>query len=249
MTAPSNHRDWSPDQAVLPYAEMGNRFAKIHNIRYCDYRTTEDYTVRHYDKTYDLNKLDSIDFIVVPFRELPQLAHTMLSFGFQNEEYVCVSVEVRKENHEKYAALTGMLNQFEIMYVVGDERDLIKLRTNYRLSDVYVYRVRAAPEQARAMFTDVMNRVNKLAAAPEFYNTLTNNCTNNIVRHINNLAPNRVPWDLRVLLPGRSDEYAYDLGLLATDDSFEETKLKARVNYLANRHADAPDFSQKIRLR
>ncbi len=247
VLAPSNNRDWSPDQAVLPYAELGPRYARLRNIRYCQYRTTDDYTVHYYDKTFDLQQLDSLDFIVIPFRGMPQLAHTMLSFGFGGRDYVCVSVEIRREKGETYAPLKGMLRQFELMYVVGDERDLIKLRTNYRLDDVYVYRVRATPEQIRAMFTDVMNRVNKLAVAPEFYNTLTNNCTNNIVRHINRLAPNRVPWDLRILLPGRSDEYAYELGLLDTDVSFEETKLRARINYLANRYASAEDFSQKIR--
>lgn len=247
LLTPSNDRDWSPDQAVLSHADFSGHYVKVHNIRHNHYRTVDNYTAAYDNKTFDLDRLDSVDFIVVPFRDTPQLAHTMLSFGFQGRDYLCVSVEIRKERGETFAPLKGMLHQFEIMYVVGDERDLIKLRTNYRLEDVYVYRARATPQQVRALFVDVMNRVNKLAVSPEFYDTLTNNCTNNIVRHINRLVPNRVPWDPRILLPGRSDEYAYQLGLLETDRSFEETKLRARVNYLANRYADAPDFSQKIR--
>ncbi len=156
-------------------------------------------------------------------------------------------MEIRREQGETFGPLKGFFNQYEIMYVVGDERDLIELRTNYRLDDVYVYRARATPDQARRLFIDVMNRVNKLVYEPEFYNTLTNNCTTNIRDHINRLNPDRVPYDYRVLLPGFSDQLAYDLGLLETDASFPETRLRSRVNYLAYLYRDSPDFSVRIR--
>jgi len=244
---PSNYRDWSPDQAVLPYAEFDGHLLHVHNIRNCSYLSPDDYVVSHYDKTFDLNELTSVDFIVIPFRGLPSLAHTMLSFGFEDGNHLAVSVEVRKERGERYAFLKGLLNEYEIMYVVGDERDLVKLRTNYRKDDVYVYHARATPEQVRALFVDVMGRVNKLAAEPEFYHTFVNNCTTNIVGHINRLAPDRVPYDIRVLLPGHSDRLAYDLGLIDSDASFEETKLRARVSDLALLYGDSPDFSARIR--
>jgi hypothetical protein len=171
----------------------------------------------------------------------------MLSFGFDDGEYLAASVEVRREKGEKYAFLNGIRQKYEIMYVLGDERDLVNLRTNYRKADVYLYRGRATREQVRDLFVDVMKRTNKLAVEPEFYNTFTNNCTTNIVRHINRLAPNRVPYSIHVLLPGLSDRLAYDLGLIDTSVPFEEAKRQAKINYLAEVYRDDPDFSQRIR--
>jgi len=246
-TIASNYRDWSPDQAVLPFAEIGGDRVCVHNIRNCTYLSTDDYVVDYYDKTFDLDELSSVWFINVPFKYLPSLAHTMLSFGFDGGDYLAVSVEVRKEKGEQYAIIGGVLNRYEIMYVVGDERDLVKLRTNYRMDDVYVYRADATSEQARALFLDVMDRVNQLAATPEFYHTFDNNCTTNIVDHINRLNPDRVPRDIRVLLPGYSDRLAYELGLIEADLPFDQMKRRANVSHLARIYADSPDFSEKIR--
>ncbi len=244
---PSNDRWWEPDQAVLAYAEFDDDLVTVRNVRNCVYYATDDYIVLHHDKTYDLRELDSLDFIMVPFREAPMLGHTMISFGFGGRDYLCVSVEIRKEQGEQFGAVQGFFNQYELMYVVGDERDLIKLRTNYREDEVYVYPVRTSPERIRELFVDVMQRVNKLALQPEFYNTLTNNCTTNIRNHINRLIPDRVPYDYRVLLSGYSDRLAYDLGLLDTQSSFEQTKRKAKVNYQAYLYRNSPDFSVRIR--
>jgi len=249
--SPSNDRDWSPDQAVLPAAEFSSdgTSVTIRNIRDCDYRTSDDYDVRHYDRTYDLAKLKTVEFVRVPFPGMPELAHTMLSFGFDDRDYLGVSVEIRKEKGETYNPVLASFNRYEIMYVLADERDLIGVRANYRLNDVYLYPTRATPEQVRKLFDDVMVRVNQLRTEPEFYNTLTNNCTTNIARHINNLAPNRVRYDYRVLLPGYSDRLAYDLGLLKTEVSFDETRRAARVTDLAYRYRESPEFSQAIRHR
>jgi hypothetical protein len=245
---PSNFRNWSPDQAVLPYAEYDEADrVTIHNIRNCEYKTETNYDVRHYDKTYDLKKLNRVDFLRVPFPEMPDLAHTMLSFGFSDEEYLGVSVEIRKEKGEAYNPVRAMFNQYEIMYVLADERDLIGLRTNYRKNDVYLYETRATPEQARKMLFDVLARVNKLRETPEFYHTLSNNCTTNIVRHVNHLAPGRIKYDYRILLPGLSDRVAYEAGLLKTAHSFDETRQAARITDVAYRAREADDFSQRIR--
>ena len=244
---PTNQADWSPDQAVLPTAEYRGNLVTIHNVRNCQYRGTSDYTVRHEDRTYDLDNLRTVDFIVVPFKEAPQLAHTMLSFGFAHDDYLAVSVEIRKRRDEAFSAWKGMLPHYEVMYVAADERDVVALRTNHRHDDVYVHRTRATPEQARALFVDVTARMNKLAAEPEFYNTFTNNCTTNIRRHVNDLAPGRVPYDYHVLLPGYSDEMAYNLGMLASTEPFPLAREHARVNELAFRYRDAPDFSRQIR--
>lgn len=248
---PSNNRDWSPDQAEPAYAEYDKDgyHVTVHNVRSCDYRTADDYTVHYNDRKYDLTKLKTVDFLRVPFPEMPELAHTMLSFGFDGEEYLGVSVEIRKEKGETYNPALAAANQYEIMYVLADERDLIGLRTNYRLNDVYLYPTRARSTQVRQMFDHVMARVNKLKKQPEFYNTLTNNCTTNIVAHVNQITPGRVPYDYRVLLPGYSDRLAYDLGLLKTDLTFDETRAAARITETAYQAREAPDFSQAIRRR
>lgn len=246
---PSNYRDWSPDQAVLPYAEtLGNRVT-VHNVRDFTYLDQDSYVVHYYDKTYDLDKAQSVDFIVVPFRGSPTLAHTMLSFGFAGGEYLALSVEIRKERGEQYSPLKGVMRQYELMYVLADERDVVKLRTQYRKDDVFLYPTRATPEQARALLVDVLDRVNQLHEKPEFYNTLTNNCTTNLMQHVNRLHPHTVPYNLEVLLPGLSDQLAYDRGLLRSDGSFEQTKSRALVTPVAQRYADSPEFSARIRDR
>lgn len=244
---PSNNRDWESDQSVLAEAEITGDIAKIHNIRNCRYRTIDDYDLAYYDKTFDLNKLKTVDFIVVPFNDIPGIAHTMISFGFEDKDYLVSSVEIRKEKGESYNPVKGFLRQYELIYVLGDERDLIPKYANHYRCEVYVYRSTATPEQARELFVDVMQRVNKLHDQPEFYDTITNNCTTNIRRHINHLKPDRVPYDYRVLLPGYSDSLAYDLGLIEPHGSFEETKQYAKVNYQAYLFREDPQFSQKIR--
>jgi len=244
---PSNDRDWSPDLAVLPRAEFSGNQVTIRNIRNCTYRTAEDYDVDHYDRTFDLEKIQSLDFVVVPFLEMPSLAHIAVSFGFAGNEYVGVSVEIRKEKGEEYAPIKGVMRQFELMYVVADERDMIRLCTDQYLNGVYVYRANASPEVVRAMFVDMMHRVNELAEKPEFYNTFTNNCTTNIVKHINSLGTGTVPYDYRVLLPGYFDKLIYDLDMIEKDVSFERTKTNARVNRRVYEFAERPDFSAAIR--
>ncbi len=247
--APSNDRDWAPDQAVLPRAEFHGNQVTVRNIRNCDYRADDDYDVHYYDKTFDLDRLTSVDFIVVPFNDVPGIAHTMLSFGFDDRDYLGLSVEIRKERGEGYNPIKGFFRQYELMYVLADERDLIVRRTRHHLSDVYLYRSIATPSQCRELLLDVLQRVNKLHDEPEFYNTLTNNCTTNIRNHVNRLAPNRVPYDYRVLLPAHSDRLAFDLGLLEPRGSFEDTRAAAKINYQAYLHAKSPEFSRNLRLR
>jgi hypothetical protein len=245
--APSNERTWVAEHELVPYADFRGNQAEVHNIRNCEYTSAEDYVLRYYNKTFDLSQIRSVDFIIVPFADLPQIAHVMLSFGFANDEYVGISVEIRREKGEEYSPVAGFMRKYELMYVVGDERDLIQLRTIHRLDDVYVYRTRATPEQARMLFVDMLNRANKLTREPEFYNTLTNNCTSNVVDHINKLWPNRIAYSLQLLLPGYSDRVAYELGLLDTTKSFAETRSAARVNLLAYKNRNNTRFSAMIR--
>ncbi len=247
QAGPTNDKNWIPEHKTLAYAELDGDKLHIHNVRNCEFFSYRDCLVEQYDRTYDLSQIQTVDFLMVPFNESPALAHTMLSFGFANGDYVGVSVEVRLEQGEAYSPTLGLFGQFELIYVIADERDLVRVRTEYRDVDVLIYRTKATPDQARSLLLDVMKRANELRDKPEYYDTLTNNCTTNIVRHINTLAPGRVPYDYRVLLPGFADQLAYDLGLLDNSRPFADLKQAARVNDLALRYKDDPRFSQRIR--
>jgi hypothetical protein len=244
---PSNDRDWAPDQAVLSRAELDGSRVTVRNVRDIRYRSVDDYDVRHEDRTYDLDSLQSVWFMVEPITS-PGIAHTLVSFGFADGRYLAVSVEIRKEKGEHFHPLKGLLRQYELMYVVADERDVIALRTNHRKDEVYLYPVEARPEQMRAMLVGMLRRANTLAEHPEFYNTLTSTCTTNIVRHLNEVAPRRVsPWSPRVLLPAFADRLAYDLGLIETSLPFEEARRRYRVDERARAYGDGPVFSAMIR--
>lgn len=238
---------WSPNQAVLPWAEFQGNQVTVHNVRNTTYRSADDYTVHHYDKTYDLEKLDTVDFVMVPLQDVPGGAHTFLSFGFSNEDYVGVSVEVRRKEGEEFDIMQSLRKPYPLMYVVGDERDLIQLRTIHWLEDVYMYQAKATPDQVRALFVDVMKRANKLRKEPENYHVVTNNCTTNIVRHVNNISPGAIPYGYNVLFPAYSDRLAYHLNLIQMDGSFERTKQEARINEVAYIYRNDPQFSAQIR--
>jgi len=244
---PRTDRVWSPDMAVMPAARFSGDSVYVTGIRNTAYETTERYTVAHYDRGYDLGRLESVWYLVEPFSGMKGPAHTLVSFGFGRGEYLAISVELRREPGEHFSPLKGVLKQYELMYVVADERDVIRLRTNYRHDDVYLYPVRATPEQRRRMLVSMLERANALRERPEFYNTLTNTCTTNIVRHVNEIAPRKVPLSYKVLLPGYSDQLAYDIGLLDTDLPFAEARARHHINARALRYAERPDFSDLIR--
>jgi hypothetical protein len=233
----------------LPRAEIVGDEITLTNIRNFEYLTEDDYLVGYYDRSFRISDIQSVDFIMVPFQGMETIAHTMLSFGLADGTYIGVSVEVRLEQGEHYTTSMGLSNQFEITYLVADERDIVRLRTRHRDADVFIYPSSATPEAAQRLFVDMMERVNKLYVKPEFYDTITNNCTTNLVRHVNRVFPQRVPMAWQVILSGHSDEYAYRLGLLDNSVPFEKLKAAAYVNDLAEKHYDDPDFSQKIRAR
>jgi hypothetical protein len=251
--APTHFGDWRPEQAVLPTAEFQGDQITVRNVRNCKYFANDVYMVDYYDKTIDLNRVEGVDYIVVPFKGVPALAHAMISFELSEpggrRDHLAVSVETRKKRDQQYNPVKGTFREYELMYVVADEKDVIQFRTNYNGEDVYLYHTVASPDDARALLVDVMGRVNQIATTPEFYNTLTNNCTSNIVQHVNRIKQNRILADYRVLLPGLSDSLAYDEGLIERHGSFEETKKGAYVNPIAQWYAGREDFSELIRLR
>lgn len=245
MLQPSNDRDWLPDVAELPYAEITGNEVALHNIRSCDYRTETDFNVRYYDQTFNLDQLRSVDLYLVTWGS-PHIAHTMVSFGFTNGDYVCFSIETRKQHGESYSAVKGLFRQFELTYIVGDERDLVRLRTNYRQGEeACLYRMQVTPEQGRQFFLDYLRRVNALHEHAEWYNALTDNCTTAI--RTQRAVSDRAPWDWRMLLNGHLDELLYERGTFMTNLPFAELKKISNINARAKAADQAADFSQQIR--
>lgn len=241
----SNDRDWQPDVAVVPYAEIQGSKVLVHDVRNCEYRSSSDFDVRLEDRTYDLDHIRSLDFFVV-YWSSPSICHTMLSFGFDDGRQLCLSVEARKEKSEGYSAIKGFFRQFELIYVLADERDLVRLRTNFRDEQVYLYRLKTEPAEVRAVFLDTMARVNALRAHPEWYNALTHNCTSNLRDRTAPFAKKQV-WSWKFLLNGYIDGLVYERGALDQSLPFDELKKRSLVNDRAKAADKDPDFSRLIR--
>jgi hypothetical protein len=244
---PSNDRDWAPEVARLPYATVASDLVTLHDIRNFDYRTETDFTPAYYDRTFDLRRLDALD-LVTSYWMGPAIAHVFLSFGF-GDEHVAVSIEARKERSEGYSSIQGFFKRYELIYVVGDERDLIRVRTNYRRDppeDVYLYRVRAPAENLRRLFREYIWAINELRDVPRFYNTLTTNCTTTILLHTR-VNPGHLPLSWKVLLSGYTAEYAWEEGRLDTSLPFAELRQRSRINDAARAADQAADFSRRIR--
>jgi hypothetical protein len=247
MIEPSNNREWQPEVAVLPYATFDGDLVTVHNIRNFDYRTETDFSVDYYDRTYDLTKLDSVDLIAAYWMG-PMIAHIFLSFGF-GDDHLAISIEARKEATEGYSSIKGFFKQYELIYIVGDERDLIRVRTNYRKDppeDVYLYRLTGPIENGKRIFLDYLKTINKLRETPEFYNTLTANCTNVIWMHTR-LNPSHLPFSWKILLSGYTPEYVYEQGRMNGDLPFAELQRRSHLNEVALQSDQDPDFSSRIR--
>jgi hypothetical protein len=210
MIPPSNDRQWRKDVSVLPWAEVEGNKAIIHNIRNSEYRTGTDFDLHHYDRTYDLDQLRSIDFFMSFWAPIP-FCHTMLTFGFENGDFLCVSIETRPEEHEVFDPIAACFKQFELVYVAGDERDLVWLRTNLRDEAVYLYRINTPHEAMRRIFLRYCTRMNELKARPEWYCTFTRNCTTDIPRK-DGRDRRVVPESWKVLINGFVDQLLYKQG-------------------------------------
>ena len=246
--APSNDRDWQPDVAVLPYATIDGELVTVQNIRNFDYRSETDFTPGYYDKTFDLRKLAGVD-LIASYWMGPAIAHIFLSFDFQGGDHLAISIETRKERGEGYSTIKGFFRQYELYYVVADERDVIRLRTNYRKDppeDVYVYRVNGPVENGRRLFLQYIREINALKERPEWYNTLTTNCTTAIWMHTR-INPGHPPLSWKVLASGYVPEYLYEIGRLDTNLPFAELQRRAHINARARAADKAADFSRQIR--
>lgn len=244
---PSNDREWSEEVAVLPTASVNGDLVEIRNIRNFEYRTETDFTPRYYDKTFDLRKLECADLICVYWGS-PAIAHVIASFGFGGSDFVAFSIEMRKEKGEEGSMLKSFFRHYELTYIVADERDVLRLRTNFRnpREQVHVYRSRLPLEYQRKVFLSYVDKINELSREPEWYNTIDDNCTTGVLTHTHGYKA-RAHYSWKVLLSGYAAEFAYGLGLLDTSMPFEELQQRCLVNAVAERCGDAEDFSVRIR--
>jgi hypothetical protein len=245
---PSNDRDWPPETARLPYADIDGDRVTLHNIRNFDYRSETDFTPAYYDKTFDLRQLTGVD-LGASYWMGPQIAHLFTSFEFNSTDHVAISIEARRARGEDYSSLQGFFRRFELIYVVGDERDLIGLRTNYRRDppeEVYLYRLKAPPENGRRLFLEYLRKINSLREHPEFYNSLTTNCAGSIWM-LSRVNPDHPRYSWKILASGYAPQYLYDEGRLDTSVPFAELEQRSHINPRAHTAGDAADFSQRIR--
>lgn len=243
--APSNERDWQTDVARLPWAEIEGDRVVVHDVRNADYRGETDFTVHWEERTLDLSRLRSLDLFLIYWGS-PWIAHTIMSWGFDDGQYLAVSIETRKELGEAYSALRGFFRNYELVYVVADERDVVRLRTNFRGEDVYLYRLDVTPERARQLLLNYLEAVNALHDRAAWYNALTDNCTTTIQR-LAGPYPERSWWSWRLLLNGRLDELGYENGALDQSLPFAELKSRSHVNERALAAGEDPDYSLRIR--
>jgi hypothetical protein len=242
---PSNERSWADDVANIVSGQITGDEAVLHNVRNFSWRSMRDYTVRWETRRYDLRQLDSIDMIM-SYWNVPGIAHVLFSFGFAGGERVAFSVEIRRQKHQAYSPVGGFFKEFELSIVAADERDIVRVRTNVRGEDDYLYRLRLPRAPIRSLFTAYVEQSNTLLSTPRFYNTLTVNCTM-LVYHMMRHIVGRLPFSYRVLLSGYLPEYVYSVGGLDTRFSLPELRAFGRITTRAKAAADDPQFSAAIR--
>ncbi len=248
MTNASLSRNWSPDQAVMPSIHfLDNNKVQINNIRDIHYRTTRDYDLQFYDRTINIDDLDSAWLVISPFGSFG-VAHTLISFGFKDGTYIAVSIEIRRKKGKRFSAVKAFFRHFEIMYVLADESDVIKVRTNCIKYTVRLFPIQTEKQRIQAVFVDMLKRADKLGREPEFYNTIWNNCTTNIIKHARRFSDKPIPfWDLRYLLPENIDKIAYKLNMIDTHLSYDAAREHFDITKIAQAEDDTKDFSKAIR--
>ncbi len=247
ITPSSEGRNWRPEVAVTPRAFIEGDHVRITGVRNFDYRSRNDFTVHYEEREVDLSHLTGLDFFVSYWSEGP-VAHTFVSFIFDNAAPLSISIETRPEVGRGFEPVASMFKQFELIYVVGEERDLVGVRAIHRRETVYLYQLNTSLADARRLLLVYLARMNELADRPEFYNLLTNSCTINIIRYAN-AAGRQGRFDIRHLFNGLIDSYLYYSGRVDTTLSFDELRRRSLINKDAQA-ADAapePEFSQRIR--
>jgi hypothetical protein len=242
---PSNDRDWQPDVARPAFVERHGNRVTIHNVRNFDYRSETDFAEHWETRTFDLDRLSGVD-LFLSFWGPTLIAHTIMSWQFDDGSHLAVSIETRKEKGESYSAVRGFFRQYELYYVVADERDVIRLRTTYRGEQVFLYRLNASNERARAVLLDYLEEIDRLARQAKWYNALTHNCTTAIRYHVQRVAPtNR--WSWKILANGYLDELLYERRGIDTSIPFSELRARSDITGKAKAAGRSAAFSARIR--
>ena len=244
--SPTNDSDWQPDVAQKAWADIQGDEVTFHNVRNCDYRTETEYTPHWETRTVGISQITGID-LAIDYWGSPWIAHPIVSFQFTDAPPLCFSIETRRKLGQTYSAIEGLYRQFELIYIVADERDVIRVRTNYRDEDIYLYHTTISPARARERFLEYIHSLNALRNKPRWYNAITTNCTTSI--RTQHPPKERIPWDWRILLNGKGDELMYERHFIVTDGlPFAELKSRSLIDTRARAANDSPDFSQLIRV-
>ncbi len=243
--APSNDRDWLDDVAQMTTGKVDGDHVTLHNVRNFDWRTNTDYTQRWETRRYDLGRLCSLD-MVMSYWSIPAIAHMLISFGFDDGEHVVFSVEIRREKHEKYSEIGGFFKEFELGIIAADERDVIRVRTNVRGEDAYLYRIQIPATAIRSLFLGYIAEANALLTTPRFYNTITVNCTTLVYQMMQRIV-GYLPLNYRLLFSGFLPEYVYRVGGLDRRFSLQELRVRGRITDRAIGADRNPSFSADIR--
>jgi len=244
---PSNEGNWQPDVAQLAWADVNGDEVTLHNVRNCDYRTETDYDARWETRTVRISQITGAD-LAINYWGSPWIAHPIVSFQFADAAPLCFSIETRKQAGQSYSAIRGLYRQFGLIYVVADERDVIRLRTNYRHGeDIYIYRTTMTPAQARERFQEYLRSLNLMRYHPRWYNAITTNCTTSI--RDQHPPGERIPWDWRLLLNGKADELMFERHTIVTAGlPFSELKARSLIDARAKDADASADFSRLIRV-
>ena len=243
---PNQLKDWQPDVARTPRGELHGDLLTLHDVRNFDYRSETDYTERWETRSYDLSRIRSLD-LFLSYWGSPTIAHTIMSWEFEDGLPLAISIETRKDKTQVYSAIAGFFKQYELVYVAADERDLVRLRTNNRGEEVYLYRLAAPPDLARAVLLDYLKSMNELAERPVFYNAFTQNCTTTIRMHTKHVNPGAQPFDWRMLANGYIDQLLYERGNLDQSLPFPELRARSLIVTKAKAADQDPEFSRRIR--
>ena len=242
---PSHHRAWADDLAQITTGEVDRNRVRLDNVRNFEWRTTRDYDIRWESREYDLRRLQSVDMIT-SYWGLSSIAHVLVSFGFDDGEHVASSVEIRREARVQCSELGGFFKQFELSIIASDERDVVRVRSNVRDEDLWLYRINLSPADARELFRSFVFQANKLAEHPRFYHTVTGNCTTIVFSMMKQIVES-LPLDHRLLLTGHLPAYVHEVGGMMPGISLEELRRRGRITQQARDADDDPAFSARIR--
>jgi hypothetical protein len=242
----SNDRDWMPEYSRTPYARVAGNLVTVYNIRNFDYRSETDFDVRYYDRTYNLNEIESVDLVGSSWA-IGDVIHTLFSFGFRNGDHVVLSVETRRERGEPQTAVRSLFAQYELAFVLADECDVLRLRSNFRKEDLYIFPTVTNAEDARTLFLAVIDRVNDLNETPEFYNLVTRNCTTSLIPLLQSIDPTLQSYDWRFLLNLYSVRMAYEDGWIDSPFAIDRTADLCHVNQYVKDNAECQGYSRRIR--